>query len=156
MDRRRFHITMIYALWAIIGLAMAATGLVYLLFLPKARKQDEWVEATDLASLQEGIPEEILFPRSRVDGWKVTVEKTKAWLVRKPGNQVVAFAPQCTHLGCAYHWDTKSGNFLCPCHSSRFSIDGNVISGPAPRPLDRYAVKVDSGIIRLSSPSGQV
>ena len=149
MDRRRFHIIMIYALWAVVGLAMAACGLVYLLFVPKSRRQDEWVDAVELASLQEGIPEEVTFPRSRVDGWKVTVEKTKAWIVRKPAGPVTAFAPQCTHLGCAYHWDPKAGNFLCPCHSSRFSIDGAVLGGPAPRPLDQYAVKVDAGIVRL-------
>ena len=51
---------------------------------------------------------------------------------------VVAFGPQCTHLGCAYHWEEGKNEFLCPCHSSLFSIDGKVLSGPAPRPLDRY------------------
>ena len=140
---------MTYALGAVIGLAMTALGTVYLLLVPKPRPEEEWVDATDVASLPEGIPEEVIFPRSRVDGWKVTVEKTKAWLVRKPGGQVVAFAPQCTHLGCAYHWDPQGRTFLCPCHSSRFSIDGNVLSGPAPRPLDRYTVKIDNGIVRL-------
>src|SRR5579862_6246882 len=153
MDRRRFHVVMTYALWTVISVGMALSALIYLLFLPQPRKEEEWTEATDLASLPQGVPEEVLFPRSRVDGWKVTVEKTKAWLVRRPDSQVVAFAPQCTHLGCAYHWDSAARNFLCPCHSSRFSIDGNVLSGPAPRPLDRYAVKIDGGKVRLGAVS---
>ena len=151
MNRRRFYIVLTYALWAAMSLAMAVTGLIYLLFPPKPRKEDEWVEAAELASLPQGVPEEVLFPRSRVDGWKVAVEKTRAWLVRKPDGQVVAFAPQCTHLGCAYHWDVRAGNFLCPCHSSRFSIDGNVLGGPAPRPLDQYAVKIEAGKVSLGS-----
>lgn len=130
---------------------MTAVGLIYLLFVPRARKDDEWVEAADLASLPRGVPEEVLFPRSRVDGWKVTVEKTRAWLVRKADGRVVAFAPQCTHLGCAYHWDARAGNFFCPCHSSRFSIDGDVLGGPAPRPLDQYVVKIESGKVTLGS-----
>lgn len=151
MNRRRFYIVLTYALWAVMSLFMTAAAFAYLLFLPKLRKDDEWVEAADVASLPEGVPEEVLFPRSRVDGWKVTVEKTRAWLVRKTDGRVVAFAPQCTHLGCAYHWDARAGNFLCPCHSSRFSIDGNVLGGPAPRPLDQYAVKIENGKVTLGS-----
>ncbi len=151
MDRRRFHIILAYALWMVMGVAMAVSGLVYLLFLPKQRQGDEWVEAVELDTLPHGVPEEVLFPRTRVDGWKVIVEKTKAWILRKPDGSVVAYAPQCTHLGCAYHWDAKASNFLCPCHSSRFSIDGKVLSGPAPRPLDQYVVKIGDGKVSLGA-----
>jgi menaquinol-cytochrome c reductase iron-sulfur subunit len=149
MDRRRFHIVMTYAIWAIMGIATTVTGLIYLLFPPGKRKDDEWLEVTDLTTLQPGVPEEVLFARTRVDGWKVAVEKTKAWIVRKSDGKVTAFTPQCTHLGCAYHWDVKAENFLCPCHSSRFSIDGSVLSGPAPRPLDQYPVKITGGKVSL-------
>ena len=41
--------------------------------------------------------------------------------------RVTAFGPQCTHLGCAYHWEQGKKQFLCPCHTSVFSIDGKVI-----------------------------
>jgi menaquinol-cytochrome c reductase iron-sulfur subunit len=64
---------------------------------------------------------------------------------------VIAFAPQCTHLGCAYHWDEKANNFLCPCHTSTFSIDGKVLTGPAPRPLDRLVTKIDQGKILIGT-----
>jgi nitrite reductase/ring-hydroxylating ferredoxin subunit len=74
----------------------------------------------------------------RIDGWRILSEKSTAWAVKLDNGEVIAFAPQCTHLGCAYHWDDPKKQFLCPCHSSVFSIDGKVISGPAPRPLDRY------------------
>ena len=52
-------------------------------------------------------------------------------------------APQCTHLGCAYHWDDRKTEFICPCHNSLFSIDGKVTGGPASRPLDRYETKIE-------------
>jgi menaquinol-cytochrome c reductase iron-sulfur subunit len=151
MNRRRFHIVITYAVWAVMSLAAAVGALVYLLFVPKPKPEEDWVDATDFDSLPADVPEQVLFPRTRVDGWKVTVEKTKAWLVRRSDGGVTAFAPQCTHLGCAYHWDTKAGNFLCPCHSSRFSIDGAVIGGPAPRPLDQFAVKIDGQRVSLGA-----
>jgi menaquinol-cytochrome c reductase iron-sulfur subunit len=72
-------------------------------------------------------------------------------VVKLPEEGVVAFGPQCTHLGCAYHWEEGERHFLCPCHTSLFSIDGKVMSGPAPRPLDRYETKVDKNRLLLGS-----
>jgi len=95
-------------------------------------------------------PEEVVFRRSRVDGWRVLNEKTTAWVVRTDQNNVIAYAPSCTHLGCAYHWDDPSKTFVCPCHTSAFSLDGKVLTGPAPRPLDRFVTRVDNGKLLIS------
>ena len=148
LDRRAFHLTVIYGVWGLISAALAVPAAVYLLF-PKSSKEGEWVEAGDVSQLKPGEPEEMKFRRNRTDGWKVSSEKTTAWVVKTPDNQLVAFAPQCTHLGCAYHWDDGAKNFLCPCHTSTFSIDGKVLTGPAPRPLDRYAVKLDGSKVMI-------
>lgn len=53
----------------------------------------------------------------------------------------MAFGPSCTHEGCFYDWDEPSTRFACRCHKGFFAIDGKVISGPPPRPLDRYATR---------------
>jgi menaquinol-cytochrome c reductase iron-sulfur subunit len=143
--RRAFYTGFINAAMGLIGLALAVPAAVYLLFPPKLRKGQQWVEAADLANIPPGTPTEVAFERTRVDGWKVTSEKATAWVVKQPNNDVVAFSPICTHLGCAYHWDDPSHTFVCPCHTSVFSIDGKVLSGPAPRPLDRFATKIEAG-----------
>lgn len=141
-NRRNFFVTAIFGLTGLITAALGIPAAAYLLLPPRTRKQNEWAEAGDLAALRVNTPEEMVFRRTRVDGWKVTSEKATAWVV-KTEKDVVAFAPQCTHLGCAYHWEEQTREFLCPCHTSTFSLDGQVTSGPAPRPLDRYEVKVD-------------
>ncbi len=148
-NRRAFILTFIYGLWGIITSALAIPAALYLLLPPRSRKGNEWVAAGEVTQLQPGTPEEVVFRRNRVDGWKVTSEKSTAWVVKETSGGVVAFAPQCTHLGCAYHWDESNRYFLCPCHTSAFALDGKVLSGPAPRPLDRYEVKVDSGKILI-------
>lgn len=142
--RRRFCELWIYSLWTAIASALGAPAAAYLLAPPRATRESDWVEAGKLAQLETGVPEQLVFRRNRVDGWKVASEKASAWVVKKGNNEVVAFAPQCTHLGCGYNWDDQEQRFLCPCHWSTFSIDGEVLSGPAPRPLDRYLVKVES------------
>ncbi len=147
--RRAFYIGFINGVMGLIGLALAAPATVYLLFPPKIRKEAEWVDTAELSTIPPQAPTEVSFERKRVDGWKVTTEKATAWVVKSPSNEVVAFTPQCTHLGCAYHWDTPSHTFICPCHASVFSIDGKVISGPAPRPLDRYMTKIDQGKLAI-------
>ena len=122
--------------------ALSLPALVYLFLPPRVRKTDEWVEAGDISKVAPNEPVEMVFRRNRTDGWKILSEKTTAWVVKSPDNRVAAFGPQCTHLGCAYHWEESKNQFLCPCHSSLFGIDGKVVSGPAPRPLDRYETRI--------------
>ncbi len=143
MDRRTFQLTGIYGLWAVMGAALATPALIYLLFPPKARTKTDFVEAADLKDLTLNAPEEILFRRDRADGWKISSEKSSAWVVKTSPSEAIAFFPSCTHLGCSFHWDERKKEFICPCHTSGFSVTGKVLSGPAPRDLDRYQIKIE-------------
>lgn len=59
-----------------------------------------------------------------------------------PGDGVIVGAAAiykvCTHLGCIYAWNPASGRFECPCHGSKYRLDGRRIEAPAPRSLDRF------------------
>ena len=143
-NRRSFHLAVIYGVWAVITGALTVPAAIYLLFPPRAKREPQWIDVGELAALPAGTPEEVVFRRNRIDGWKVLSEKTTAWVVKFGEDKVVAYGPQCTHLGCAYHWDDQNKNFLCPCHTSTFGLDGSVLSGPAPRPLDRYETKIEN------------
>lgn len=53
-----------------------------------------------------------------------------------------ALSAVCTHLGCIVYWDEQRSAIACPCHAALFNINGGVISGPPPAPLQAYQVQV--------------
>jgi cytochrome b6-f complex iron-sulfur subunit len=55
---------------------------------------------------------------------------------------IVALYKVCVHLGCLYAWVPNNTRFECPCHGSKYELDGLYIEGPAPRSLDRFNMRV--------------
>lgn len=75
------------------------------------------------------------------------VQKGRFYISRLPDGSVLALWQRCTHLGCTVPWRADEGQFHCPCHSSLFNTKGEVIGGPAPRPLDLFPVEVVNGAL---------
>jgi cytochrome b6-f complex iron-sulfur subunit len=68
----------------------------------------------------------------------------------KGQRQIYALKTVCTHLGCTPNWLEGEQKFKCPCHGSGFYKDGVNFEGPAPRPLERYAIRVgDDGQLEV-------
>jgi cytochrome b6-f complex iron-sulfur subunit len=88
------------------------------------------------------------FPDSYEEGKVVDRYKDQnTWVVRN-GGIIYALSTTCTHLGCTPNWLEREQKFKCPCHGSGFYISGINFEGPAPRPLERWAVSiVDDGQI---------
>lgn len=72
----------------------------------------------------------------------VNIAAGRFWLSTIPNEGFVALYGVCTHLGCLPKWVDTNGRFECPCHGSKYQIDGTYIEGPAPRSLDRFKTVV--------------
>jgi cytochrome b6-f complex iron-sulfur subunit len=70
-------------------------------------------------------------------------KQQRAYVVGAPGG-VYALSAVCTHLGCITRFLSDEKVIACPCHGSRFDLEGNVIHGPAPRPLPWLEMQVDA------------
>jgi menaquinol-cytochrome c reductase iron-sulfur subunit len=73
-----------------------------------------------------------------------------AWIRRTAPDKLVALSAVCPHLGCAIGWDGGAGNFLCPCHDSRFSVVGDKLTGPSERGMDELPIAVVGGRLQLT------
>jgi menaquinol-cytochrome c reductase iron-sulfur subunit len=92
-----------------------------------------------------GEPRRVDYVYFRSDGWIEERTSGSAWVLRTDAAEFAVFDPRCTHLGCPYGWNPDSQQFICPCHNGIFAPDGSVISGPVPRPLDRFEHSVTGG-----------
>lgn len=61
-----------------------------------------------------------------------------------------AYSAVCTHFACIVKWDKEIGQIVCPCHDGYFDpLDGHVISGPPPSPLESLAISIIDGDIYI-------
>jgi Rieske Fe-S protein len=98
---------------------------------------------TPIDQIQEGTATQILAPTSpnsafiMEDGGGDNAAGDLAFggFVVKINGDVKVFAQNCSHLGCSIAFNKDASSFDCPCHGSRFHIDGTVLHGPAAYPL---------------------
>ena len=60
----------------------------------------------------------------------------QAAVYRDDEGELHAVSARCTHLGCIVEWNAVEKSWDCPCHGSRFDVDGAVVAGPAKSPLE--------------------
>lgn len=71
-----------------------------------------------------------------------TVREMHGFVSRVDNSGALVMSWRCTHLGCTVPWVDAEGQFHCPCHGSIYDKKGQVLAGPAPRPLDLYPAEV--------------
>jgi Rieske Fe-S protein len=61
-------------------------------------------------------------------------------LIRSGETEWRAFSAVCTHLNCTVQYREDAHTIWCACHNGTYDLNGSVISGPPPRPLDEFVV----------------
>ena len=87
-------------------------------------------------------------------GTVTQIQKGHFYVSRLEDGSALALWWRCTHLGCTVPWREDEGQFHCPCHGSLYNAKGEVIGGPAPRPLDLFSIDVADGnvVVNTSNP----
>lgn len=144
--RRRSVLTAaVAALASFIGGAIAVPAVGHIISPALKADARPLLSLGNVDDFEVGKPKRVDFVYYKSDGWIEEQTSGSAWVVRKGPDDFVVFDPRCTHLGCPFGWSSETGHFLCPCHDGVFALDGRVVSGPPPRPLDRFEHSVEAG-----------
>jgi cytochrome b6-f complex iron-sulfur subunit len=146
-DRRGFLEIALGSFMAMGFTALSVTGGLFTLGL--ARYMFPNVLAEPPSRFKVGFKEG--FPSGKVE--TKFVPQYGVWVVNgefQGQQQIYALKTVCTHLGCTPNWLEAEQKFKCPCHGSGFYKDGVNFEGPAPRPLERYAIRIsDDGQLEI-------
>jgi len=147
MNRRSFMARTIIGIVVFIGAALTATLGGFGVIPALRKKTPSWSDAGTAGDLVVDQPQERRFSEIVKSGWQAEKQERVIWIVKKSDTSVVAYSSNCTHLGCGYRWVAAQQRFACPCHGSIFDINGKVLAGPAPRPLDTLSARIENNRI---------
>ena len=144
-SRREFMSAAIIAIGGLIGAALGIPAIAYIIGPSLKKNQTQnWISLGSTAKIELDKP--ILFKTTiqQQTGWIVNDQEISFYILTENGRDYTAMSNVCTHLGCHIRWIPDQNSFFCPCHNGVFDKNGNVLSGPPPRPLDRYQIKVEN------------
>lgn len=152
--RRTFLSYVVAAISSFMGILVGVPIIGYVTSpLQSKEKRGEWVTLGNVDEFnQQQAPQMVNLTITRQDGWVQVEEGRTCWVVLEDGGSLTVFNGRCTHLGCAYSWQTQgqySDEFHCPCHDGVFDKEGDVLDGPPPRPLDTLETKIENGTLQV-------
>lgn len=142
--RRKFLAVVIGVFASVNALVLGIPFVKSLVSVVSGRKPG-WSRVIEVGSLPEGRPVEVKFSAMREDAYHYENVLHSVWVIKHSHGNITVFSPVCPHLGCRFLWDSTVERFECPCHASEFSLEGKVLYGPAPRPLDVLPHKIEHG-----------
>ena len=80
---------------------------------------------------------------------EITYNNIPLVIINRRGSGFIALSRVCTHLGCLVGYDSFNSKLVCPCHAGEFDLEGNVLTGPATKSLQRYPLKISSKQITI-------
>lgn len=145
--RRRFLKLAVGALAAVNGLVLGIPVVAALFGPALKRKKADWFAVAEVGPLPQNQPVELKFEAEVEDAFHHSRALHSVWVIKHSAGSATVFSPICTHLDCRFIWNASTEHFECPCHASMFALDGKVLYGPAPRPLDSLPHKIEDGVL---------
>jgi len=150
INRRQFVTIVVASVGTIMAAFIGLPAIGYLISpATKVQEKDEWIPLGPLENYPVGTPTLFTFTRTTVNGWEKTANSYGVYVMRYTQEQYKVFSNMCTHLSCRVNWKEDLSDYVCPCHDGRFDIEGQVVSGPPPRPLDEYETKLEEGVLYI-------
>ena len=147
VSRRKFMSVAIASIGGLVGVVIGVPAIAYIIGPALQQQVADWIRLGAISKVEPGTPTLFKAVIERQTGWIAAQEEVSAYVLTDDGQNYVAMSNICTHLGCRVRWIANQEEFFCPCHNGVFDKDGNVVSGPPPRPLDRYETDIQDGVL---------
>lgn len=146
-DRRTFLSVVPIGILGVVGATLTVAAKRSLDPQAGAAVDESWKTLGDAAELTGVEPVEKTIAVTCRSGWSQTVEDVSVFVLPKHDNKVLSSV--CPHEGCPVVWEEKEKKFLCPCHDSYFSDQGERLTGPATKDLTEYESRVENGKLQI-------
>jgi Rieske Fe-S protein len=155
ISRHEFTNIVLAVLGSIMG-AIVGIPLIGYIVSPalKRTKLDDWVTLGPLENYPIGEPTLFTFTRTKVNGWERTSTSYGVYVLRQSENEIITLSNVCTHLSCRVTWKPETEEYECPCHEGAFDIDGDILYGPPPRPMDIFEHKIEEDELMIHITEG--
>jgi cytochrome b6-f complex iron-sulfur subunit len=134
VKRRRFLKVILAFLGSITAFSFVFSILKFLTVLP-ARAADAKKLTIRKSEVPSGEAKNIIY------------QNEAAVLINRPDKGFIALSRTCTHLGCLVEFSKTRQELICPCHAGTYDLEGNVMSGPPPKPLTIIPLKIEGDTI---------
>ena len=149
--RRRFLTGLSVVLGTATAVIIAAPALSFVIAPLVGKSPRVWRKVGPVANFKVGETVAVSFESASAGPQDGIVGHQAAWLRRESEGEFIAYAVNCSHLGCPVRWMPSANLFLCPCHGGVYYSNGDVAGGPPPRPLSRYPVRIRDGQVELQA-----
>lgn len=149
MSRRDFMKATVFSVGGLIGAMIGLPAIGYIVGPVLKQGITTWIRLGPIGKVELDNPTLFKTTVEMQTGWIKSREQISAYVLTENGQDYMVMSNICTHLGCRVRWIDGQQRFYCPCHNGVYAKDGSVISGPPPRPLDRFENKVEDGILYI-------
>lgn len=103
-----------------------------------------WEKIVERMEKQGSLKNKIILPLEIPPG----ISFFNSAIIKRNSSEINVYSSKCTHLGCRIN-KIENGKLICPCHGSEFDLNGNVLKGPASKPLTKLKYSTDPGTKQL-------
>ena len=151
ISRRDFFLKVSLGLAGLSAIAAAIPVVSAIIATLLEKKNQRWRTVGKVDDFKTDSTNLVTFINADPEPYAGVTAKSAAWLRKNDKNQFIAFAANCTHLGCPVRWEKDAHLFMCPCHGGVYYEDGTVAGGPPPKPLNQYEVRIVNKDVQIKT-----
>lgn len=145
ITRRNFLQVAFAFVGGLASLAITGIGARFLIgnaFIDGVKKR---VPIASLEDLPAKKVHKLVYSFKTKDAWRDSLKTGTIFAYSEDGENYRVLSGTCSHLGCVVKWQDENEHFACPCHAGFFDLEGKVVSGPPPKPLNQIEAFTEDG-----------